>query len=133
VAELVDALASGASGFTAVKVRVLSWAPLPLPMIRENAGGLIRRRRQLAAASLLRGRSPDRFCLIKELLIFRIYGIAEHRASALQIRADRLSLLFRESCPEIRPPLSSGSTLPAGRQKTVERPVQVSDFLEGTN
>jgi hypothetical protein len=28
---LVDALASGASGFTAVKVRVLSWAPLPLP------------------------------------------------------------------------------------------------------
>jgi hypothetical protein len=31
VAELVDALASGASGFTAVKVRVLSWAPLPLP------------------------------------------------------------------------------------------------------
>jgi hypothetical protein len=27
VAELVDALASGASGFTAVKVRVLSWAP----------------------------------------------------------------------------------------------------------
>jgi hypothetical protein len=28
VAELVDALASGASGFTAVKVRVLSWAPL---------------------------------------------------------------------------------------------------------
>jgi hypothetical protein len=33
VAELVDALASGASGFTAVKVRVLSWAPLPLPKI----------------------------------------------------------------------------------------------------
>jgi hypothetical protein len=30
VAELVDALASGASGFTAVKVRVLSWAPLAL-------------------------------------------------------------------------------------------------------
>jgi hypothetical protein len=28
VAELVDALASGASGLTAVKVRVLSWAPL---------------------------------------------------------------------------------------------------------
>src|SRR5580700_5436205 len=27
VAELVDALASGASGLTAVKVRVLSWAP----------------------------------------------------------------------------------------------------------
>ena len=27
MAELVDALASGASGFTAVKVRVLSWAP----------------------------------------------------------------------------------------------------------
>jgi hypothetical protein len=25
--ELVDALASGASGLTAVKVRVLSWAP----------------------------------------------------------------------------------------------------------
>jgi hypothetical protein len=31
VAELVDALASGASGFTTVKVRVLSWAPL-LPL-----------------------------------------------------------------------------------------------------
>jgi hypothetical protein len=30
VAELVDALASGASGLTAVKVRVLSWAPLAL-------------------------------------------------------------------------------------------------------
>src|SRR5713101_8372929 len=28
VVELVDALASGASGLTAVKVRVLSWAPL---------------------------------------------------------------------------------------------------------
>src|SRR5579871_1170890 len=28
VAELVDALASGASGLTAVKVRVLSWAPI---------------------------------------------------------------------------------------------------------
>jgi hypothetical protein len=28
VAELVDAPASGAGGFTAVKVRVLSWAPL---------------------------------------------------------------------------------------------------------
>jgi hypothetical protein len=29
---LVDALASGASGVTAVKVRVLSWAPFcPLP------------------------------------------------------------------------------------------------------
>jgi hypothetical protein len=27
VVELVDALASGASGLTAVKVRVLSWAP----------------------------------------------------------------------------------------------------------
>ncbi len=30
VAELVDALASGASGLTAVKVRVLSWAPASL-------------------------------------------------------------------------------------------------------
>jgi hypothetical protein len=39
VAELVDALASGASGLTAVKVRVLSWAPLlPVPMIWLNAG-----------------------------------------------------------------------------------------------
>src|SRR5438270_13308922 len=28
VVELVDALASGASGLTAVKVRVLSWAPI---------------------------------------------------------------------------------------------------------
>src|SRR5664279_1425286 len=34
VAELVDALASGASGLTAVKVRVLSWAPVaPTPAI----------------------------------------------------------------------------------------------------
>jgi hypothetical protein len=34
VAELVDALASGASGLTAVKVRVLSWAPLlPKPVM----------------------------------------------------------------------------------------------------
>src|SRR4051812_9841612 len=31
VAELVDALASGASGLTAVKVRVLSWAPSLYP------------------------------------------------------------------------------------------------------
>ena len=38
MAELVDALASGASGLTAVKVRVLSWAPfLPKPMISLNA------------------------------------------------------------------------------------------------
>src|SRR3979490_2695965 len=37
VAELVDALASGASGLTAVKVRVLSWAPLtPKPMISRK-------------------------------------------------------------------------------------------------
>src|SRR4051794_17738960 len=55
VVELVDALASGASGLTAVKVRVLSWAPsssisplsaqLPLEMIehhdcRSDAAGL---------------------------------------------------------------------------------------------
>src|SRR5215475_3707464 len=32
VAELVDALASGASGLTAVKVRVLSWAPRLVPV-----------------------------------------------------------------------------------------------------
>jgi hypothetical protein len=39
VAELVDALASGASGLTAVKVRVLSWAPfLPKPMISLKGG-----------------------------------------------------------------------------------------------
>src|ERR1700754_4535828 len=33
VAELVDAPASGAGGFTAVKVRVLSWAPLPRKLL----------------------------------------------------------------------------------------------------
>jgi hypothetical protein len=33
VAELVDALASGASGLTVVKVRVLSWAPFFQPLI----------------------------------------------------------------------------------------------------
>src|SRR5215218_1734689 len=39
VVELVDALASGASGLTAVKVRVLSWAPcMPTPVILLNAG-----------------------------------------------------------------------------------------------
>jgi hypothetical protein len=38
VAELVDALASGASGFTAVKVRVLSWAPLPMPELLRWRG-----------------------------------------------------------------------------------------------
>jgi hypothetical protein len=37
---LVDALASGASGLTAVKVRVLSWAPVPLPEIDGMNGGL---------------------------------------------------------------------------------------------
>ena len=43
VAELVDALASGASGLTAVKVRVLSWAPLlPLSTIPLKAGKSIR-------------------------------------------------------------------------------------------
>src|ERR1700704_2484973 len=35
VVELVDALASGASGLTAVKVRVLSWAPLSMPKPRS--------------------------------------------------------------------------------------------------
>jgi hypothetical protein len=36
---LVDALASGASGLTAVKVRVLSWAPpMPKPMISLQCG-----------------------------------------------------------------------------------------------
>src|SRR3954453_9003791 len=33
VVELVDALASGASGLTAVKVRVLSWAPPPTQVV----------------------------------------------------------------------------------------------------
>jgi hypothetical protein len=47
---LVDALASGASGFTAVKVRVLSWAPLlPKPTISNalsdgSIAGLTRHR-----------------------------------------------------------------------------------------
>ena len=40
VAELVDALASGASGLTAVKVRVLSWAPyFPRPLIGKEMTG----------------------------------------------------------------------------------------------
>jgi hypothetical protein len=34
VAELVDALASGASGCKVVKVRVLSWAPLALQWLK---------------------------------------------------------------------------------------------------
>src|ERR1700732_2132334 len=43
VVELVDALASGASGLTAVKVRVLSWAPFaPKPVIELHSGPLIR-------------------------------------------------------------------------------------------
>jgi hypothetical protein len=37
VAELVDALASGASDLTVVKVRVLSWAPLPQYCITKFA------------------------------------------------------------------------------------------------
>ena len=37
--ELVDALASGASGLTAVKVRVLSWAPFSAkPLFLQNCG-----------------------------------------------------------------------------------------------
>jgi hypothetical protein len=41
VAELVDALASGASGLTAVKVRVLSWAPfLPMPINPAEMPGI---------------------------------------------------------------------------------------------
>ena len=36
VAELVDALASGASGLTVVKVRVLSWAPRHYPVMSGN-------------------------------------------------------------------------------------------------
>ena len=43
MAELVDALASGASGLTAVKVRVLSWAPVPMPEIKIVNAGLVRR------------------------------------------------------------------------------------------
>src|ERR1700738_5372351 len=43
VVELVDALASGASGLTAVKVRVLSWAPfLPVPAIQLHSDASIR-------------------------------------------------------------------------------------------
>ena len=36
VAELVDALASGASGLTVVEVRVFSWAPVDAPLTSEN-------------------------------------------------------------------------------------------------
>ena len=39
---MVDALASGASGLTAVKVRVLSWAPVPMPEIKIVNAGLDR-------------------------------------------------------------------------------------------
>src|SRR5258708_38005812 len=44
VVELVDALASGASGLTAVKVRVLSWAPhrVPAPWFPKRRSRLIR-------------------------------------------------------------------------------------------
>ena len=55
---MVDALASGASGFTAVKVRVLSWAPLlPKPLILN---ALIRRfdRRSDAPPTSGRNTSP---------------------------------------------------------------------------
>src|SRR5512141_1809727 len=53
VAELVDALASGASGLTAVKVRVLSWAPLPMPMILQKfRAGLIRAVKRSAMATM---------------------------------------------------------------------------------
>jgi hypothetical protein len=45
VAELVDALASGASGLTAVKVRVLSWAPLA--HAHDFAGNLSKRLKSL--------------------------------------------------------------------------------------
>src|ERR1700748_3924153 len=44
VAELVDALASGASGLTAVKVRVLSWAPFLVPSPHTPAERIRRRR-----------------------------------------------------------------------------------------
>src|ERR1700681_4305390 len=51
VVELVDALASGASGLTAVKVRVLSWAPFaPKPMISLKCGPI---------APLIRADDPD--------------------------------------------------------------------------
>jgi hypothetical protein len=43
VVELVDALASGASGLTAVKVRVLSWAPFALAQASEIRLGAKRR------------------------------------------------------------------------------------------
>ena len=33
VVKLVDTLASGASGLTAVEVQVLSWAPYPYPIV----------------------------------------------------------------------------------------------------
>src|SRR5437763_13963349 len=48
VAELVDALASGASGLTAVKVRVLSWAPF------AHAHDIAKVRAGWSAASLTR-------------------------------------------------------------------------------
>src|ERR1700687_3208282 len=42
VVELVDALASGASGLTAVKVRVLFWAPFSLtPVIQLHSDPLM--------------------------------------------------------------------------------------------
>jgi hypothetical protein len=58
VAELVDALASGASGLTAVKVRVLSWAPIGRPMFlrSEFALRVCALDRNRALASLTFGR-----------------------------------------------------------------------------
>jgi hypothetical protein len=57
VAELVDALASGASGLTAVKVRVLSWAPscaqthdIPEAQKRVPEDGLVLRESAIGAA-----------------------------------------------------------------------------------
>jgi hypothetical protein len=79
---LVDALASGASGLTAVKVRVLSWAPLaPKPMISRK---------------MRANRSADRHAMpghgVDGLLCGSLIGLTSlllRPSGALQFRSDR--------------------------------------------
>ena len=59
VAELVDALASGASGLTAVKVRVLSWAPLCVDSVQipQKMSAVAAKRRRDAVSRATASRS----------------------------------------------------------------------------
>jgi len=67
-------------------------------------------RRLLVAGSLPSGRSPDRLCFSRGADALQGRW---NRPNPLQIRADCLSLLFREACPEIHPLLSTGFSRPA--------------------